>query len=119
MRKTAEKVEIPSIAGCKSLPIMRKTREKGRDSCSRRLEISTQNAENGRKGRDSQFTRPEISTQKAENPEIGREPPVRTAFHPTTGSAVSHPSSPSFARPQISTQKAENPTCPNIKNYTN
>ena len=50
MRKTAEKVEIPSIAGCKSLPIMRKTREKGRDSCSRRSEISTQNAEIPEKG---------------------------------------------------------------------
>ena len=107
------------FADRKSLPKRRKTREKGRDSQSRRPEISTQKAENGRKGRDSQFTRPEISTQKAENPEIGREPPVRAVLHPTTGSAVSHPSSPSFASPQISTQKAENPICPNIKNYAN
>ena len=139
-RKSAEKVKIPSTAVWKSLPKRRETGEKGRDSCSRhpeistqkaeisekgresrnrRSEISTQKAENGRKGRDSQFTRPEISTQKAEKPKIGREPPVRTVFHPTTGSAVSHPSSPSFASPQISTQKAENPTCPNIKNYAN
>ena len=47
--KPGKKVEIPSIAGCKSLPIMRKTREKGRDSCSRRSEISTQKAGNKRK----------------------------------------------------------------------
>ena len=52
-RKSAEKVKIPSTAARKSLPKRRKTGEKGRDSCSRRLEISTQNAENGRKGRDS------------------------------------------------------------------
>ena len=56
-RKSAEKVKIPSTAARKSLPKMRKTGEKGRDSCSRRLEISTQNAENGRKGRDSQYCR--------------------------------------------------------------
>ena len=135
-----KRVEIPVATVRKSLPKMRKNREKGRESHSRRPEISTQKAktgkkgretqsrrpeistqkaENGRKGRDSQFTRPEISTQKAEKPKIGREPPVRTVFHPTTGSAVSHLSSPSFASPQISTQKAENPTCPNIKNYAN
>ena len=56
-RKSAENVNIPSTAVRKSLSKRRKTREKGRDSCSRRLEISTQNAENGRKGRDSQYCR--------------------------------------------------------------
>ena len=56
-RKSAEKVKIPSTAARKSLPKRRKTGEKGRDSCSRRSEISTQKAENGRKGRDSQYCR--------------------------------------------------------------
>ena len=55
------------FADRKSLPKRRETREKGRDSQSRRPEISTQNAENGRKGRDSQYCRLEISTQIAEN----------------------------------------------------
>ena len=67
MRKTVEKVEIPSIAGCKSLPKMRKTREKGRDSCSRLSEISTQKAEIPEIGRESRNRRSEISTQIAEN----------------------------------------------------
>ena len=45
-QKSAEKVKIPSTAVRKFLPKMRKTREKGRDSCSHRSQISTQTAEN-------------------------------------------------------------------------
>ena len=44
--KSAEKVEKPAAAVRKSLPESGKSAEKGRDSCSRRLEISTQTAEN-------------------------------------------------------------------------
>ncbi len=63
-----DKVEIPITAVRKSLPKRRKTREKGRESCSRHPEISTQIAKIGRKGRESCSRRLEISTQKAENP---------------------------------------------------
>ena len=49
-RKSAEKVKVPSTAARKSLPKRRKTGEKGRDSHSRRPEISTQNAEIPEKG---------------------------------------------------------------------
>ena len=45
-----KKVEIPSSAGRKSLPKQRKPAEKGRDSCSRRSNFSTQIAEICRKG---------------------------------------------------------------------
>ena len=61
-----DKVEIPITAVRKSLPKKRKPREKGRDSCSRHSEISTQIGEISRKGRDSHYRRPEISTQIAE-----------------------------------------------------
>lgn len=44
--KSGKKVEIPVAVIRESLPKMRKSREKGRDSWCRRLEISTQNAEN-------------------------------------------------------------------------
>ena len=53
-RKSAEKVKVPSTAARKSLPKRRKTGEKGRDSCSRRLEISTQTWKKREKGRESQ-----------------------------------------------------------------
>ena len=56
----------PRPAGWKSLPKQRKTAEKGRDSNSRRLKISTQTAEIGRKGRESRTSLSEISTQTAE-----------------------------------------------------
>ena len=48
-RKSVEKVENPGPACRKSLPKQRKSAEKGRDSGSRRLEISTQIGEISRK----------------------------------------------------------------------
>ena len=61
-----KRVENPVVAIRKSLPKQRKSAEKGRDSCSRHSEISTQIGEISRKGRDSHYCRPEISTQNAE-----------------------------------------------------
>ena len=49
-QKSAERVENPSAAVWKSLPKQRKSREIGRDSSSRRPEISTPNSENQPKG---------------------------------------------------------------------
>ena len=57
----------------KSLPKQRKSAEKGRESSSRRLEISTQIGEISRKGRESQSRRLEISTQIGEISRKGRE----------------------------------------------
>ena len=45
-RKSAEKVENPVAVICESLPKSGESAEKGRDSQSRRLEISTQKVEN-------------------------------------------------------------------------
>ena len=69
--KQAKKVEIPVAAVRKSLPKRRETGEKGRDSCSRHPEISTQKAEIPEIGRESRNRRSEISTQIAEIPEKG------------------------------------------------
>lgn len=48
-QKSAERVENPATAVWKSLPKLRKTAEKGRESQCRQLEISTPIGENRRK----------------------------------------------------------------------
>ena len=55
----------------KSLPKSGKSVEKGRESQSRRSEISTKIGETSRKGRETQSRRLEISTQIGENSRKG------------------------------------------------
>ena len=55
----------------KSLPKSGKPAEKGRETKSRRLEISTQMGEIAEKGRDSRCRRSEISTQIGETSRKG------------------------------------------------
>ena len=67
-RKSAEKVEIPVAAVRKSLPKRRKSAEKVENPVAIICESLPKSGESAEKGRDSQSRRLEISTQKVENP---------------------------------------------------
>ena len=108
-RKSAEKVKVPSIAARKSLPKRRKTGEKGRDSCSRRLEISTQTWKKREKGRESHSRRPEISTQTAGIGRKGRDSQSRRPEISTQIAKICRKGRESQSRRlEISTQKGKN-----------
>ena len=103
-----KRVEIPCLAGWKSLPKWRKPVEMGRDSHCRRSEISTQNAEISRKGRGSHCRRLEISTQMAEIGRKGRDFLPRQLEISTQMAKINEKGrKPRSRSPEISTQMAE------------